>query len=380
MLHLDMELHCRGVIMTLLKKMKSTLPWWFPEQVLVFITYLQVKINISDALVVNENIVWFNADKSAVYGVSRAAIDKASLGHKSMWKTCSEKQPYFLVIYVYITLPTLHILGIVVFPVCHVYDLEVVGSFILNIIKTGLDWSSLWTIYCARDEMAGFFDLKDEQQAKEYIDRVGVEYRFQCYSEGRADGCHRLADYFEAFKHQYDNARKVYAKNCDENRYGISCFKLGNYNFLGKACKKDFSAAFDAYRRGCEYGSGPSCYNAALLMEDGRGNADGRKDFVAATEFLRSGCNVNDAPACFRLSTFYITGKDGVESDMKQAFSYAKMACDKDHIVACHNLSRMYAQGQGTEQSQELADFYHKKAKELYKTITEGTTELKFGE
>jgi len=32
--------------------------------------------------------------------------------------------------------------------------------------------------------MAGFFDLKDEAQAKEYLDRVGVEYRFQCFSEG----------------------------------------------------------------------------------------------------------------------------------------------------------------------------------------------------
>jgi len=228
--------------------------------------------------------------------------------------------------------------------------------------------------------MAGFFDLKDEDQAKEYLDRVGVEYRFQCFSEGRADGCHRLGDYFEAFKHEYDKARKIYAKNCDENHYGISCFKLGNYSFLGRACAKDFIAAFDAYRRGCVYGNGASCYNAALLMEDGRGNADGKKDFVVATELLRNGCNVNDVPACFRLSTYYVTGKDGVECDMNQAFIYAKMACDKDHMLACHNLSLMYAQGQGTEQNKEMADFYRLKTKGLHKTLTEGTTEIKFGE
>jgi len=228
--------------------------------------------------------------------------------------------------------------------------------------------------------MAGFFDLKDEKEAQEYLDRVGVEYRFQCYHEGRADGCHRLGDYFEAFKKEYDKARKIYAKNCDENHYGISCFKLGNYSFLGRGCAKDFLAAFDAYRRGCVFGYGASCYNAALLMEDGRGNADGHKDFVAAAELLRNGCKADDMPACFRLSTYYITGKDGVERDMKQAFTYAKIACDKDYILACHNLRQMYAKGEGTEQNKELADFYLQKTKELHKSMTEGTTELKFGE
>jgi len=228
--------------------------------------------------------------------------------------------------------------------------------------------------------MAGFFDLKDEKEAKEYIDRVGVEYRFQCFHEGRADGCHRLADYVEAFKHEYDKARKIYAKNCDENHYGISCFKLGNYHLLGKACTKDFLAAFDAYRRSCAFGYGGGCYNGALLMEDGRGNADGQKDHAAAAEMLRNGCKVNDIPACFRLSTYYITGQQGMERDMKQAFTYSKIACDADHILACHNLSRMYAEGQGIEQNQELADYYKKKTKQMHKEMTEGTAELKFGQ
>lgn len=225
-----------------------------------------------------------------------------------------------------------------------------------------------------------FYEWKTEEEAKEYIDQVGVEYRFQCYSEGRADGCHRLADYFEAFKHEYDKARKIYAMNCNENRYGISCFKLGNYAFLGRACKKDVLAAFDAYRRGCECGHGGACYNGALLMEDGSANADGKQDFSAAAEMLRSACKVNDMESCFRLSTYYIIGKDGVEQDMKQAFVYAKMACDKDHVIACHNLRHMYAKGQGTEQNKELAEFYRLKVKDLYESMTQGTTELKFGE
>jgi len=115
-------------------------------------------------------------------------------------------------------------------------------------------------------------------------------------------------------------------------------------------------------------------------MEDGRGNSDGSTDFPAGAELLWNGCRANDTPACFRLSNYYITGKDGVEADMKQAFVYAKMACDKDHMLACHNLSLMYAQGKGIEQNQELADFYKQKTKGLHKTLTEGTTEIKFGE
>jgi cytochrome c oxidase assembly factor 7 len=32
------------------------------------------------------------------------------------------------------------------------------------------------------------FDLKNEADVKEYVDKLGVEYRFGCYSEKKPDG------------------------------------------------------------------------------------------------------------------------------------------------------------------------------------------------
>lgn len=228
--------------------------------------------------------------------------------------------------------------------------------------------------------MTGFFDLKSAADAKEYLQRVGIEYRFQCYHENRPDGCHRLGDYLEAFQHEYNKAQTVYSKNCIENKYGPSCFKLGNYHMLGRACKKNPLAAMTRYRDGCEYGHGASCHNAALLLQSGQSDPSGQKDFVTASKYLHRGCCFGDIPACQLLSTYYITGKEGIPKDMTKAFGFAKIACDNDHMYACHNLSRMYARGEGTAKDEKLADVYRQKALDRFKSIEEGEREIKFGE
>lgn len=42
------------------------------------------------------------------------------------------------------------------------------------------------------------YDLKKESDVKEYIDKLGVEYRFGCYSEKKPEGRQnqRLRDFF----------------------------------------------------------------------------------------------------------------------------------------------------------------------------------------
>lgn len=34
------------------------------------------------------------------------------------------------------------------------------------------------------------FDLKDETEVKDYIEKLGIEYRFGCYSEKKPEGEH----------------------------------------------------------------------------------------------------------------------------------------------------------------------------------------------
>lgn len=38
------------------------------------------------------------------------------------------------------------------------------------------------------------YDLKNETEVKEYIDKLGVEYRFGCFSEKKPDGEWPLSD------------------------------------------------------------------------------------------------------------------------------------------------------------------------------------------
>lgn len=226
--------------------------------------------------------------------------------------------------------------------------------------------------------LAGLFDLRDEEQAKEYLNRIGIEYRFQCFHENLPEGCHRLADYLDAFKREYEKARTVYETNCHQNRYGQSCFKFGNYSLLGKAGEKSMEAAYEAFTKGCDYGHYPSCHNAALMHHAGQ--IGGKKDFVKSAALLERGCEGGNTPSCQLLSTYFIEGKEGLDKDMKKAFSFARLACDRGHMYACANLSRMYKLGEGTEKDLELAAKYMKRAKTLLKNVTEHERPVLSGE
>ena len=173
----------------------------------------------------------------------------------------------------------------------------------------------------------------------------------------------------------------VYSKNCLENRYGASCFKFGNYNLVGRGtASKDTTAAYDAYTRGCSYGHALCCHNAALMHQTGRANPDNVQDYIRSAEILERGCTLGNVPSCQLLSTYFITGKPGIEKDMKRAFTYAEKACDGGHMAACANLGRMYRLGEGVDRNMDLANKYLQKAKDLHRRDTETERPLTFGE
>ncbi|XP_043376260.1 uncharacterized protein LOC119860686 isoform X3 [Dermochelys coriacea] len=51
---------------------------------------------------------------------------------------------------------------------------------------------------------------------------------------GRGGGCHRLADYLEGVKKDFEAAAKVLKENCEKNENSESCYKLGAYYATGK--------------------------------------------------------------------------------------------------------------------------------------------------
>ena len=212
-----------------------------------------------------------------------------------------------------------------------------------------------------------FVDWKNEKQAQEYLEQIGIEFRFQCYSEKMTEGCHRLGDYLEGMKQDLQRARKVYKMNCFDPNYGHghSCFTYGQYNLTGKGGIRSIHKAYEAYVKGCDLGYGPSCANAGLLHQEGVLEDEG-KDFVKAENFMRRGCDIGDSESCHFLSGYYITGKPGVAKNMEKAFHYALKACNKYHYAACVNTTVMYRKGEGVVANEELAKKYEQRARDLY--------------
>ena len=105
-------------------------------------------------------------------------------------------------------------------------------------------------------------DLKKESEVREYLDNLGIEYRFGCYSQNDSKGvydfsffkrhcnfffckiygfsfqilaCQLLGEYMERIKMDFEKAFKIYQVNCDTNSFPNSCGKAGYYLCTGDA-------------------------------------------------------------------------------------------------------------------------------------------------
>lgn len=149
-------------------------------------------------------------------------------------------------------------------------------------------------------------NFKDEAEVKQYLDTIGIEYRFGCYSEKKPDGmqifdydqqlihnlqknkcyfsnsvCHLLADYLESIHKDYEKARKVYRSTCDDYGYAKSCLKYGHYTFIGRGksgSKPNPAEALEYYEKGCKLGDSENCLNAGLLLVSPKMN--NKRDFM----------------------------------------------------------------------------------------------------
>ncbi|XP_058832597.1 cytochrome c oxidase assembly factor 7 homolog [Topomyia yanbarensis] len=248
------------------------------------------------------------------------------------------------------------------------------------------------------------FDLKNEADVKEYLEKLGIEYRFGCYSEKKPEVCHLLGDYLEGIKKDFEKAAKVYRSNCDDYGYARSCLKYGNYSFLGKGRaseKGDPVKAYKYYEKGCELNDPDACLHSGLLLVSKSIPKDLKRDVPKAFEYLKKSCEMNNGNACFYLSGMHISGilKDEfntakvkeeldqkekafsknpsslppaayvVERDMQKAFEFAYKACELRNMYACANLSQMYAKGDGIGKDEKKAEKYKQLAMEMQDEI-----------
>ncbi|ALC49666.1 CG13865 [Drosophila busckii] len=258
------------------------------------------------------------------------------------------------------------------------------------------------------------YDLKKESDVKEYVDKLGVEYRFGCYSEKKPEVCHLLGDYLEGIKKDFEKASKVYKSTCDDYGYAKSCYKYGNYSFLGKGksgSKGEPRVAYQYYEKGCNLNDSDACLHSGLLLVSRSMPKEIDRNVPKGLEFLTKSCDMNNATACFYLSGMHISGvqkkpEDNVSSaaattttttaataqsakstkdsefivlkDMKKAFQFAHKACELRNMYACANLSQMYARGDGIEKNEKEAEKYKKLALEMQEEVKKQQETLSF--
>lgn len=214
------------------------------------------------------------------------------------------------------------------------------------------------------------FDLKSEKDVKEYVDNLGIEYRFGCYSEKKPESCHLLADYFEGIKKDFERAAIVYKSTCDDYGLAESCHKYASYAFTGKGCKQDVETALQYFSRGCEAGGMQSCLNAGLMHLSGATSNGQTKDVPRAMELIEKSCAGDNPTGCYYLSGLYISGVKGHhEKDMKTAFRHALKACELGNMYACSNVSQMYRKGDGVEKDEKLGAEFKQRAVEMQEQV-----------
>ncbi|MCL4131734.1 UNVERIFIED_CONTAM: hypothetical protein GTU68_018974 [Idotea baltica] len=219
------------------------------------------------------------------------------------------------------------------------------------------------------------YDLKKEEDVKEFLDNLGIEYRFGCFNEKNPSSCHLLGDYLESVKKDFEKAAKVYRSNCDDSSHPKSCYKYANYRFLGKGLKKDLPDASKYYDKGCTAGDKDACLNGGLLcVSNSKANEELPKNYTKGLELLTKACEKENAFSCHYLSGMYIIGvEDQIPKDMTKAFKFSSKGCELGNMQACANVSQMYRKGDGVEQNLVKSEEFKKKALDMQKQLIEAT-------
>lgn len=204
--------------------------------------------------------------------------------------------------------------------------------------------------------------MKSEEEVKEFLENLGIEYRFACLHEKKPDGCHLLGDYMEAIKKDYVKAAQVYKNNCDDHGYGHSCHKYGTYKFVGRGTPEDKVESFNYQVKACDAGYPGGCFLAGLALTDDTTKENPiPTDFEKGVGYLTRACELGSSSGCFFASGLYFEGRGSIGKDIKKSFELGVKACDLGSPHACSNVALMYRRGVGVQKDEKKAKFYHDK-------------------
>ena len=153
----------------------------------------------------------------------------------------------------------------------------------------------------------------------------------------------------------YSTSIEEIKKLCSENT-GTACIILGalHQNLYNDAFKKDFSEAQKFYAKACDLDDGAGCYWLGRFSLEG---TTGEIDHEKSLTYLNKACDLDDPEGCYLLGKMYETGT-GVEKGLDSALKYYQKSC-RWIGKGCESLSHLYAKGIGVKQDLGLAVHYY---------------------
>ncbi|XP_043268643.1 cytochrome c oxidase assembly factor 7 homolog [Venturia canescens] len=228
------------------------------------------------------------------------------------------------------------------------------------------------------------YNLKSEEDVKEYLKNLYIEYKFGCLSEKRPEVCHLLGDYEESIKKDIKKAAEIYKTNCDVRSYPRSCAKYGGFALVGKGCEKNLKEGYEYTKKGCELGDAYGCLHAGVVATSDQtvGEKDRMAQITKGMEMLKDSCWKHEMEkGCYWLSGLYIQGIKGyLEPNLLEAYKVSLKACEGGNPYACANVSQMHARGEGVEKNPTLAEAFKSRALALHRELTENQRPIQFGQ
>jgi len=223
-------------------------------------------------------------------------------------------------------------------------------------------------------------DLSSEEEVKEYLNNLGIEYRFGCYSEKNPKACQLLGEFMESISRETSKAFQVFESNCIANKFGPSCNKAGHYKIIGLGdVEADPDLGYKYLVQGCDSNFGKACFLAGMFHTLKLPQKITTEQNVrTATRMFERGCELDHATSC----QFYANNllKPGLDQNLTKAAEVFEKACNMGAYPACHNISVMYRKGDGVVQNSVLADKYMNQAQSIHEQILKEKERLKFQE
>jgi len=155
-----------------------------------------------------------------------------------------------------------------------------------------------------------------------------------------------------------------------------ACAYVGNAYLDGHSVDKSVGSAKVYFGWGCGLGDrnggvsdvdacvagGDMFYNGAGDKHDGNGYIE--KDWFEALEFYKKGCDLGSGYSCYSLGYMYHTGEGTIKNEYK-ATNYFLKSCNMDSGSGCASLGAQYEYGIGAKRSKSKALKYYRKACDL---------------